>query len=61
MNENDIEKQVDRMVEGVSPEKLKNRIYKELESLSIDRLRKVEEYVLLLNEMQAWKDINIEE
>jgi hypothetical protein len=61
MSENDIENQVDSLLEGVSPEKLISRINKELETLSIESLKKVEEFILFLREELAWRDINIEE
>jgi len=61
MNNNDIENQVDSLLEGVSSEKLISRINKELEKLSIDKLSKVEKYILFLNMSQAYEDINTEE
>jgi len=61
MSENDIEKQVDEMLEGVSHEKIISRINKELEKLSIKSLGRVEEFIIFLNEEQAYKDINTEE
>jgi transcription termination factor NusB len=61
MNNNDIENQVDSLLEGVSSQKLISRINKELEKLSIDKLSKVEKYILFLNMSQAYEDINTEE
>jgi len=49
MKENDIEKQVDRMLTGVSHEEIISRIHEELEKLSIEKLCKVEKYILFMN------------
>jgi hypothetical protein len=49
MSENDIEKQVDRMLHGISHEEIIDRINEELEKLSIEKLCKVEKYILFMN------------